>query len=229
MLVVLSLHWMMKYWTAHSACTSLPSRRQSGELEILLTTPLDGDAILLGSTTAIKKSLLWPFLFVTAVDGILLVMGWRKMGLWNGLGFAVVMAFEFIWFVGNLYSLTWVGLFMGMRTPNYAKALGRTLFCILFLPWTVVALSCAGMGIATMGSSFSPAMIFVTVLVFLGALMLCNLGYTGWAVSELRDQFRILASSQIILPKKAEPLWKSWLGKLRFWRWKKIPRVLASP
>jgi hypothetical protein len=85
---VLGLHLILKYWTAHSACRSLPSRRQSGELEILLTTPLDGDAILLGSTTAIKHQLLWPFLFVVAMDGLMLLLGWRKLGLWAGFGFA---------------------------------------------------------------------------------------------------------------------------------------------
>jgi hypothetical protein len=224
--IVLGLHLMMKYWVAHSACRSLPSRRQSGELEILLTTPLDGDAILLGSTTAIKRQLLWPFVFVVAADGVLLVLGWHKLGLWAGFGFAWVMLFEFLWFVGNLYTLTWVGLWMGMKYASQAKALGRTLFCILFLPWSVLAVAAAFVGIATMGSNVSPAIGVVTVVEFLVALVACNLGFCGWAVSELRDRFRLLAASQSAPPERRASSWRPALEKLRFWRWKRTPQAV---
>jgi hypothetical protein len=223
--IVLGLHLIMKYWAAHSACRSLPSRRQSGELEILLTTPLDGDAILLGSTTAIKRQLLWPFLFVVAADGLLLILGWHKLGLWGGFGFAWVMLFEFLWFVGNLYSLTWVGLLMGLKCSSHAKALGRTLFYILVLPWSVVAIAAAFVGMATMGN-LSPAIGVVTVVEFLVALVVCNLGFTGWAVGELRDRFRLLAASQPLPPEQLAPPWKPMLEKLRFWRRKRSPQTV---
>src|ERR1700722_2088390 len=222
--IVLGLHLILKYWTAHAACRSLPSRRQSGELEILLTTPLDGDAILLGSTTAIKRQLFWPFLFVVAVDGVLLILGWHKLGLAVGFGFAWLMLLEFFWFVGNLYTLTWVGLFMGMKYTSQAKALGRTIFCILFLPWSVLAISAAFVGIATMGRNLSPATGVVTAGEFLVGLVACNLGFCGWAVSELRDRFRLLAASQAEPPKPWAPPWKHMIEKLRFWRWKRTPQ-----
>jgi hypothetical protein len=222
--IVLGLHLILKYWTAHSACRSLPSRRQSGELEILLTTPLDGDAILLGSTTALKQQLFWPFLFVVAADGVLLILGWRKLGLWVGFGFAWVMLFEFLWFVGNLYTLTWVGLLMGMKYTSHAKALGRTLFYILFLPWSILAVAAAFVGVATMGSNLSPAIGVVTVVEFIVALVACNLGFCGWAVSELRDRFRLLAASQTAPPERSPALWKPMLEKLRFWRGRRAPQ-----
>jgi hypothetical protein len=223
--IVIGLHLILKYWTAHSACRSLPSRRQSGELEILLTTPLDGDAILLGSTTAIKRQLLWPFLFVVATDGLMLLLGWRKLGLWAGFGFASAMLLEFLWFIGNLYSLTWVGLCMGLKSTSQAKALGRTIFYILLLPWTALAVAAAVVGISTMGRSLSPAMGVVTVAEFLVGLTVCNLGFTGWAVSELRDRFRLLAASQTLPPERFAPPWKAILEKLRFWRWKRVPQT----
>jgi ABC-2 family transporter protein len=224
--VVLGLHLILKYWTAHSACRSLPSRRHSGELEILLTTPLDGDAILLGSTTAIKRQLLWPFLFVVAMDGLMLLLGWRKLGLWVGFGFAAAMLLEFIWFIGNLYSLTWVGLCMGLKCSSHAKALGRTLFYILLLPWSVLALAAAVVGVATMGRNLSPAMGAVTVAEFLVALTVCNLGFTGWAVSELRDRFRLLAASQTLPPERFVPSWRPILRRLHLWLWKREARTV---
>jgi hypothetical protein len=223
--IVVGLHLILKYWAAHSACRSLPSRRQSGELEILLTTPLDGDAILLGSTTAIKRQLLWPFLFVVAVDGLVLLLGWRKLGLWEGFSFAGAMLLEFLWFIGNLYSLTWVGLCMGLKSSSHAKALGRTLFYILLLPWSVLAVSASMVGIATMGTGLSPAMGVVTTAEFLVALTVCNLGFTGWAVSELRDRFRLLAANQTLPPERFVPPWKPILEKLSFWRWKRAPQA----
>jgi hypothetical protein len=222
--LVLGLHTIMKFWTAHSACRSLPARRHSGELEILLTTPLDGDAILLGSTTAIKHQLLRPFLFVVAVDFLLLILGWCKLGLWNGLPYAGAMLLEFIWFCGNLYCLTWVGLWMGLKTSSHAKALARTLFFILFLPWAVLAVAAAIVGIVTMGRNLNPLMGALTVAEFLVALAVCNLGFTGWAVSELRDRFRLLAASQQLPPESLVPPWKPVLDKLRFWRWKRAPQ-----
>ncbi|HTA29838.1 MAG TPA: hypothetical protein VK731_05105 [Candidatus Cybelea sp.] len=224
--IVLGLHLILKYWAAQSACRALPSRRQTGELEILLTTPLDGDAILLGITTAIKRQLLWPFLFVVAADGVLLILGWHKLGLWQGMGFALAMLFEFLWFAGNLYSLTWVGLLMGMTCVSQTKALGRTLFYILFLPWSIVAVAAAFVGLATMGRILSPAIGVVTVVEFLVALVICNLGFTGWAVSELRDRFRLLAASQPVTAERPAQPWKSALEKLRFWRWRRTPQTV---
>jgi len=224
-LIVLAMHLIFKFWTAHAACRSLPSRRQSGELEILLTTPLDGDAILLGSTTAIKYQLLRPFLFVVAMDGLLLVLGWQKLGIWNGFAFAGAMLLEFLWFLGNLYSLTWVGLWMGMKTPSHAKALGRTLLYILLLPWSFLAIGAAFVGIMTMGHNLNPGMGALNVAEFLVALAVCNLGFTGWAVSELRDHFRFLAASQPITPDRFVAPGKSILEKLRSWRWKRAPQA----
>jgi hypothetical protein len=224
--IVLGLHLILKFWTAHGACRSLPSRRQSGELEILLTTPLDGDAILLGSTTALKHQLLRPFLFVVAIDFLLLILGWHKLGIWAGFAFAGGMLVEFLWFLGNLYSLTWVGLWMGLKTPSHAKALGRTLFYILLLPWSFLAIGAAIIGIMTMGHYLNPGMGVLTAAEFLVALAICNLGFTGWAVSELRDHFRLLAASQPFAPDRFVPTWNAIFEKLRFWRWKRTPQAV---
>jgi hypothetical protein len=223
--IVLGLHLILKFWTAHSACRSLPSRRLSGELEILLTTPLDGDAILLGSTTAIKHQLLRPFLFVVAMDLLLLILGWQKLGIWAGFGFAGAMLLEFLWFIGNLYSLTWVGLWMGLKTSSHAKALGRTLFYLLLLPWSFLAVAAAFVGIMSMGHNLNPGMGALTFAEFVVALAVCNLGFTGWAVSELRDHFRLLAASQTLSPDRFAPPLNSILGKLRFWHLKRAPQA----
>jgi hypothetical protein len=91
---------------------------------------------------------------------------------------------------------------MGLKCSSHAKALGRTIFYILLLPWSALAVAAALVGISTMGRSLNPAMGVVTVAEFLVALAVCNLGFTGWAVSELRDRFRLLAASQPLPPER---------------------------
>jgi hypothetical protein len=213
--IIIGSHLILKYCAANSACRSLPSRRQSGELEILLTTPLDGDAIISGSITAIKRQLLRPFLFVLGMDGLLLILGWCKVGLWDGFFWAGAVLLEILWFMGNLYSLTWLGLLMGLKYSNHAKALGMTLFSILFLPWSFLALATAFVGVLTMGRSLSPETAFITGAELLVALAVCNLGFAGWAVSELRDHFRLLAAHQLPPPRPVAWPWKSIFKKLR--------------
>jgi hypothetical protein len=159
------------------------------------------------------------------MDGLLLILGWCKLGLWAGFGFAGAMLLEFLWFIGNLYTLTWVGLWMGMKSPSHAKALGRTLFYILLLPWSGLAIAAAVVGILTMGRNLSPAMGVVTVAEFLVGLAVCNLGFAGWAISEMRDRFRLLAASQQLPTERPAPLWKRLLEMLRFWRWKRTPQA----
>jgi hypothetical protein len=215
--IMVGLHLILKYCAANSACRALPSRRKSGELEILLTTPLDGDAILSGSITAIKRQLLRPFLFVLAMDGLLLVLGWCKLGPWEGFLWAGAVCLEVLWFIGNLYTLTWLGLFMGLKSSSHAKALGSTLFDILLLPWSALALAAALVGVSTMGRNIIPDMTLVTVAEFFVAQVVCNLLFAGWAVSELRDHFRLLAAHH--LP-PSQPLAWPWKSIFKQWRWR---------
>jgi ABC-type transport system involved in multi-copper enzyme maturation permease subunit len=198
--IAVGCHIGLKFSAANNACRCLPGRRHSGELELLLTTPLDQDSIVRGAAIALKRQLLWPVLFVLAMDSALLVAGWCKAGFWDGFSWAALMFIEVAWFMANLYSLTWLGMFFGLRTTSHSKALGRTLFYILFMPWSGLAVAAVCFGIATMGTSFTPPMTILMVIEFFVMLAICNLGFTGWAASELRDRFRVLAAQQQAAP-----------------------------
>jgi hypothetical protein len=194
--IVVGSHLGLKFSAANNACRCLPGRRHSGELELLLTTPLDQDAVVCGSAIALKRQLLWPVLFVLAMDLALLVLGWWKAGFWDGFPWALAMFVEVVWFLANLYSLTWLGMCLGLKSTSHSKALGRTLFYILFMPWSGLVVVAVGFGIATLGVNFTPPMVSVLVVEFFVLLFICNLGFTGWAGGELRDRFRILAAQQ---------------------------------
>ena len=219
-IIVVSCHLALKFSAATNACRCLPGRRHSGELELLLTTPLDEDAVVRGSAIALKRQLLWPVLFVLALDAALLVLGWWKAGFWNGFAWAAALLIETVWFLGNLYSLTWLGLCLGLKSASFSKALGGTLFYILFMPVSALAAASVCFGIASIGRNFSPAMTVVMVLGFFVMLVVCNLGFAGWATCELRDRFRILAAQQQAArpPRPPSPLqvfMKRWLIRPR--------------
>jgi hypothetical protein len=218
--IAMACHLVLKFPAANNSCRCLPGRRRSGELELLLTTPLDEDAVVRGSAIALKRQLLWPVLFVLALDAALLVLGWWKAGFWDGLAWAAALFIETLWFLGNLYSLTWLGLCLGLKSASHSKALGRTLFYILFMPASALAAASVCFGIATMGRSFTPAMSVLMVLVFLVMLAVCNLGFAGWAMCELRDRFRILAAQQQAAkparpPSPLKVFMERWLVRLR--------------
>ena len=65
----------------------------------------------------------------------------------------------------------------------------------------------------------------LTVAVFLVALAVCNFGFAGWAVCELRDRFRLLAANQAPPPAPLAPSWKPILAKLRAWCRKRSPQT----
>ncbi|HEX3720885.1 MAG TPA: ABC transporter permease subunit [Verrucomicrobiae bacterium] len=203
--IVVGSHLGLKFSAANNACRCLPGRRHSGELELLLTTPLDQDAVVRGSAIALKRQLLWPVLFVLAMDLVLLALGWWKVGFWNGFLWALAMFVEVGWFLANLYSLTWLGLCLGLKSKSHHEALGRTLFCILFMPWSGLVVAAVAFGIATMGVNFTPSMVLVMAAEFVVLVFICSLGFTGWAGGELRDRFRILAAQQQAPPPPSPP------------------------
>jgi hypothetical protein len=195
-IIAIGCHLALKFAAANDACRCLTGRRQSGELELLLTTPLDQDALVQGSAIALKRQLLWPVLLVLALDLALLVAGWCKVGLWNGFGWGALLLVEVVWFLGNLYSLTWLGMVLGLKSASHSKAMGRTLFYILLMPWSGLIVAVVCFGIATLGNSMTPGMVAAMVAEFVVLIVVCNCGFAGWAVSELKDRFRILAAQQ---------------------------------
>jgi ABC-type transport system involved in multi-copper enzyme maturation permease subunit len=195
--LVLVLHLILKVLTVSQACRALVGRRQSGELELILTTPFDEDDILSGCLIALKRQLLWPVLYVLAVDLVVLAEGWRELGLVAGMGWAAALALEVLWMLVNLYCLTWVGLLLGMTSRNQAMAIGRTFFYVVILPWPALLLSVAIVGGLTIPMGFQQwAAVVPAPLLFLLLWVACNFGFLGWAISELKDRFRLLAATE---------------------------------
>jgi hypothetical protein len=192
---IVLMHSVLKFQAASQSARMLPAKRRSGELELLLTTPYDEDEILRGCLRELKRGLFWPALIALGVDA-LLILDWQQSGVGDALGWAALVVVEVIWMLANLYSLSWAGLYLGLRLGSPAKAAGRAIFYVVLLPWFFLVCFAALAALLAGRPALLPAPDFgiLLALVFVIAAVFCNLYSAGWAVNELRERFRALAA-----------------------------------
>ena len=175
------LKWLMASESTHRWVED----RQSGALELLLTTPLTVGDILDGQMRAMRRLFLPPALILIGVETALLSVGAvvskseREAGAMAVAGMVV-----FLW---DLQTLGWVGMWQGLtqRKPMRATlgALGR----ILLVPWFlwVVVLACLGpSGLGTMPVAW---------------LLICGTVNVAWylrARNHLKADFRLLVGER---------------------------------
>jgi hypothetical protein len=191
---ILLLHSVLKFQAASQSGRLLAGKRRSGELELLLTTPYDEDEILRGCLIQLKRSLFWPVLFALGVDLALLVLGSWRAGFGYGLAWEAAVVVEVAWLLVNLYSLSWVGLFLGLRLASPAKAASRAMLYVVLLPWVSLICLAALAAVVVRGHTIAPELRAPMALTFVVSFMFCNSYFTGWAINELRDRFRLLAA-----------------------------------
>jgi hypothetical protein len=192
------MHLVLKFLVTARACGALMQQRQSGELELLLTTPLDVPEILRGHLLSIKRQYCGLVLSVLGLDAFLAVMAWYDTGGWEGSGWALVFGLEVAWLLLNLYVLAWAGLCFGMTCKSLAQAIRRTIIYVLLTPWAGMVASAAIVGLLTSGRGLNDQTAFVAGIWFAILLVVCNLGFLGWSMNELRENFRVLAAHQSI-------------------------------
>lgn len=209
------IHLVLKFVVAGRACRVLVTSRQKGELEMLLTTPFDPQEILRGYALGIKRQSFPLVAGVLVVDLVMVVAACFKLRFYEGLGLAAVAAMECVWLFLNLYSLTWVGMFMSLRCRTSTLAMQWTLGLVLLAPWVAIFLTVGLLAVATRGAIFSGGSAVVQAIWALAIVLFANLGVTAWAVTEIYDKFRELASHQVI-PPLVRPRWDYRLWVRRF-------------
>jgi len=187
-------HWVLKFQAITQSSRMLAARRQSGELELLLTTPYDEDGIVRTCLHELKMALFWPTLVALAADFVAAVVVWTQLGFFDGLPCALLVLGEVVWMLVNLFSLSWMALHLGLKLANPAKAAASAVFCILLLPWAASVAFAAMASLLVPGPRFGPEFGPPVVLVFVFFLVFCNTYFTGNAISALRDHFREIVS-----------------------------------
>jgi hypothetical protein len=191
---ILLMHSVLKFQAASQSSRMLAGKRRSGELELLLTTPYDEDEILRGCLLELKRSLFWPALLTLTVDSALLFFVWCQVGFDEGVLWAGALLLEVIWLLFNLYTLTWVGLYLGLKLASPAKAVSRAIFYVVLLPWVPPICFAALGAILALSHRLDVEILFPIAALFLFSLMFCNFYFTGWAINQLRDRFREVAA-----------------------------------
>lgn len=129
----------LKWLLASEATQRWAHDRQSGALELLLTTPLTLHEILTGHALAFRRAFVPPAVAILAVESAVLILGIgvsqqdREMG-------AMAIA-GMLGFAADLWALGWVGLWLGLIRPRANRAFLGTIVRILILPW-VYFLAC---------------------------------------------------------------------------------------
>lgn len=130
-LIMLGLNdFAMRIRVGALASLRLGQDRQSGALEMILSTPLTVREILRGEWMAIRAKLLWtyiPLLTISAIAAHLVVF---TVG-----GHLIVIWFFLLMSVGDFIAMGYVAMWKGMRVRNVQQAAGAALLRVLIFPW----------------------------------------------------------------------------------------------
>lgn len=142
----------IKLWLAAVAPLSLNASRRGGALELLLCTPMPSAEMVRGQVDALYGYFLGPALVVAVgftVAGVLgMGLGHNDAGMRaDGSPFACGL-FWFALFILDLHALAYTGLWNGLTNARLDRAIAKTVFAVLILPWLTVIvpiLGCLGM------------------------------------------------------------------------------------
>jgi ABC-type transport system involved in multi-copper enzyme maturation permease subunit len=197
------LHFLLKLEVAIQASRALAEDRNSGALELLLTTPLGEDEIVRGHLLALKRRFLGPMLLLVAADFLVWLSLWiAKVPVpWELAGYSAMAVGLFITFqLADMYVMSWWGLWVGLTSPSAAQALTRNIGAVLVRPWIYFFVGWATLAALTRGRMVDhPAGALFLLLFWVISVCCVNTGLCARAVSCLRDDFRA-AAAQIIAP-----------------------------
>ncbi|MDB6037417.1 MAG: hypothetical protein JWM99_1258 [Verrucomicrobiales bacterium] len=195
-LTMLALHTALKWWVASEASRLFSEDRRSGALELTLSTPLTVSEIINGQLRALSRQFLIPACIILVADVCMTFWGaWRQSGsvidsAWVSTSFAGMIVFA-----ADLLAISWLGMWLGVRSLKTGKAAMGVRARILVLPWVLFVGVISLAGIARLGISFTPNWQMV-----LGLWLTLSLGldllFGTSSARNLHRHFRSLATSR---------------------------------
>ncbi|MBI3849657.1 MAG: ABC transporter permease subunit [Verrucomicrobia bacterium] len=212
-MTALFLHSVLKIWVATEACQRLNHDRQSGALELLLSTPLSVSEILRGQLLALRRQFLGPILIVLLADFLFLINlkyeSTRTLVFLAGMGMLVA----------DVYTLSWVGMWLGLKAKDANRATGSAVARILILPWVLFYVG----GMFLEALQFSTRRFNIqtetTILVWFALGIFINLIFFTRANQGLRRHLRSLATERF------EPAQRH----VRWWKFRSRRNVSPAP
>ncbi len=134
---------------ASQACRCLAEARRNTTLEVLLCSPLRVEDILQGQVLALKRIFLRP---------LMLLLGFEIIGvfwlLYEDAGYSlqhgtfgkiiISEAALVIFFLLEVQAVAWVGMWFGLCSKTESRAMFKTIFYVMLLPYTLLVLYCFG-------------------------------------------------------------------------------------
>jgi len=183
----LGLHLLAAVWMAWEASHSFGELRNSGLLELLMSTPLQAAAIVQGQQLALRRLFFGPVALLAgtelAVAGTFALHDAASQGLRAFLDVIVVnavVAFGILLWVLDLMAVAQTGLWFGLVSRRPGQAWAKTVLWVLagpvLLSLPLIAICC--------GAIFVPVVLPVKDILFI-----------NWAKGKLRSDFCALAGS----------------------------------
>jgi len=182
---------VLKFWVAGEACRRFCLDRQSGALELLLSTPLSVREILQGQLMSLRRQFAGPVAVVIFADLVFLMSE-------NESDWTLTCVAWISMLVADLITLSWVSMWLGLNSRSTTRATTASIIRILFLPWLAFM---ALLTLAAISSIFAQA----NLGRFEPKLMIClwilfgfvnNVIFGLWAAGKLHSEFRLVATQR---------------------------------
>ena len=183
-------HVVLKFWLAGEACRRFCLDRQSGAMELLLSTPLSVGQILQGQFMSLRRQFAIPAAIIICSDLIFLTS--EQDSDWTLTWFAWISMF-----IADLVTLSWVSMWMGLNSRNTTRAAAASIVRVMFLPWM------AFMALLTAAAISSIFLSRIMPRGFDGKFLICiwmafgflnDLIFGLWAARKLQTEFRVVAT-----------------------------------
>ena len=208
-LTAITLHSMIKLWLTTEACRRIALDRQSGALELLLSTPLRVPQIMRGQEMALWRQFGWPSVVILLLDFLFLLAG-RRDSEW-----VVLWLVGMTIFVADLVTLAWVGMWLGVSSRQYNRAAGSTGVRVLVLPWLAYGL--VNIFVITLDWANNSSGHFwadekFQMFLWFGLSLVNNLAFGLAARQRLLTEFRPMAAQRY--SGGTPSMWRRWFGEL---------------
>ena len=193
LLTAILLHTLVKSWLGSEACRRFAADRQSGALELLLSTPLSVQEMVRGQALALRKQFFPPLVVLLLVD-FLILMAERQDAEW-----VLACVAGMIMLAADLLALAWVGMWRGLNSQHVNRAAGATLARILVLPWLLFGLAMTLIGLLDHYGRLNLGRWWYgkgSILLWLGLGLAVNafFGLSAWR--RLHHEFRAVATER---------------------------------
>lgn len=142
-----SLHLILRVWLANEGSSKLATERHQGTLELILSTPLKVEDIVVGQRHALARMFTAPIMAMACLDLVLYGVVVRVNAPFErpiALG-ALVLA-SLVVFLLDVAALFWVALWSALTEKRLQNVAGQATMRILFLPFLGIGVAVSVIG-----------------------------------------------------------------------------------